>query len=73
MTISAFEMIKSLIHWTSESSLANPASNYPLMPYRDMISFPNAAYGPTKAVLHWLTKAMQIEEPKLNAFSVHPG
>jgi norsolorinic acid ketoreductase len=38
-----------------------------------MIPFYNAAYGPTKLVLHWLTKAMHMEEPELTAFPIDPG
>jgi hypothetical protein len=38
-----------------------------------MIPFQNAAYGPTKLVLHWLTKAMHMEEPELTAFPIDPG
>ncbi|KAH8690749.1 hypothetical protein BGW36DRAFT_389259 [Talaromyces proteolyticus] len=36
-------------------------------------SHPNAAYGPTKAVQHWYTKAISFEDPWLNAFPVDPG
>jgi hypothetical protein len=38
-----------------------------------MIPFQNAAYAPTKLVLHWLTKAMHLEEPELTAFPIDPG
>lgn len=38
-----------------------------------MLPFPNAAYGPTKAMAHWLTKAIHIEEPELTAFPIDPG
>ncbi|KAL5327874.1 hypothetical protein ACEPPN_005580 [Leptodophora sp. 'Broadleaf-Isolate-01'] len=33
----------------------------------------NAAYAPTKVVLHWLTKAIHQEEPELCAFPVDLG
>ncbi|PSS12787.1 hypothetical protein M430DRAFT_106153 [Amorphotheca resinae ATCC 22711] len=39
----------------------------------DMIPMQNAAYAPTKVVLHWLTKAIHIEEPELTAFPIDPG
>lgn len=39
----------------------------------DMIPVQNAAYAPTKVVLHWLTKAIHIEEPWLTAFPIDPG
>ncbi|EHK96732.1 putative Aflatoxin biosynthesis ketoreductase nor-1 [Glarea lozoyensis 74030] len=39
----------------------------------NMIPFQNAAYAPTKLVLHWLTKAMHMEEPELTAFPIDPG
>lgn len=32
-----------------------------------------ATYGPTKLVVHWLTKAIRIEEPELTAFPIDPG
>ncbi|KAI1621969.1 hypothetical protein EDD37DRAFT_683884 [Exophiala viscosa] len=34
---------------------------------------PNSAYGPSKAAVHWFTKAMDREEEKLTAFVIHPG
>ncbi|EPE34835.1 NAD(P)-binding Rossmann-fold containing protein [Glarea lozoyensis ATCC 20868] len=40
---------------------------------KNMIPFQNAAYAPTKLVLHWLTKAMHMEEPELTAFPIDPG
>ncbi|TVY17965.1 Norsolorinic acid ketoreductase [Lachnellula arida] len=40
---------------------------------RNMLPVSNAAYGPTKLVLHYLTKAMHIEEPELTAFPIDPG
>lgn len=33
----------------------------------------NAAYGPSKAAVHWLTKRMDGEEEKLAAFVITPG
>ncbi|TVY13171.1 Norsolorinic acid ketoreductase, partial [Lachnellula arida] len=33
----------------------------------------NAAYGPSKAAVHWLTKRMNAEEDKLAAFVISPG
>lgn len=38
-----------------------------------MLLFPNAAYAPTKLVVHWLTKAIHIEEPEITAFPIDPG
>jgi NAD(P)-dependent dehydrogenase (short-subunit alcohol dehydrogenase family) len=34
---------------------------------------PNAAYGPTKVILHWLTAKMHFEEPKLITLPMDPG
>jgi len=34
---------------------------------------PNAAYGPTKAMVHWLTTRINNEEEKITAFVMHPG
>ncbi|TVY36965.1 Norsolorinic acid ketoreductase [Lachnellula subtilissima] len=39
----------------------------------NMLPMQNAAYGPTKLVLHYLTKAMHIEEPRLTVFPIDPG
>ncbi|KAL9121203.1 MAG: hypothetical protein Q9187_002239 [Circinaria calcarea] len=39
----------------------------------DMIPMQNATYAPTKVVLHWLTKAIHLEEPELIAFPIDPG
>lgn len=41
--------------------------------HSNMKPVPNAAYGPTKVVLHWLTKAISVEEPWLTAFPIDPG
>lgn len=38
-----------------------------------MLPVQNAAYAPTKLVVHWLTKAIYLEEPELTAFPIHPG
>ncbi|KAI0178661.1 NAD(P)-binding protein [Hypoxylon sp. FL1284] len=37
------------------------------------VSYPNAAYAPTKLMAHWYTKAMNQEEPWLTAFPMDPG
>lgn len=34
---------------------------------------PNAAYGPSKAAVHWITKRINVEEDALTAFVIHPG
>ncbi|KAI5927148.1 hypothetical protein F4810DRAFT_652583 [Camillea tinctor] len=51
--------------WVSVGSAAGSIENQP--------PFPNAAYAPTKAAVHWLTKRINDEEPQLNAFLIHPG
>jgi len=38
-----------------------------------MLPMQNAAYAPTKVVLHYLTKAIHFEEPWLIAFPIDPG
>ncbi|KAK5940708.1 hypothetical protein PMZ80_007125 [Knufia obscura] len=48
-----------------------PSSTY--QPSRNPPPVPNAAYAPSKAAAHWLTKRMNMEEDKLTAFVVHPG
>ncbi|EAQ90267.1 hypothetical protein CHGG_02202 [Chaetomium globosum CBS 148.51] len=40
---------------------------------RNFLPMRNAAYGPTKLVQHWLTKAIHTEEPWLIAFPIDPG
>ncbi|OJD32599.1 aflatoxin biosynthesis ketoreductase nor-1 [Diplodia corticola] len=37
------------------------------------LPFPNAAYGPAKAALHYLTRKVHVEHPRLVAFPVDPG
>ncbi|KAL9617887.1 MAG: hypothetical protein Q9160_007375 [Pyrenula sp. 1 TL-2023] len=39
----------------------------------EMLDLPNAAYGPTKLVGHWLAKRIHFEEPQLTVFPIHPG
>ncbi|KAF4628881.1 hypothetical protein G7Y89_g9268 [Cudoniella acicularis] len=40
---------------------------------KNQLSIPNAAYAPSKAAIHWLTKRMNGEEEQLNAFVIDPG
>lgn len=40
---------------------------------RDQMNIPNAAYGPSKAAVHWLTQAISREDEWLCAFVMHPG
>ncbi|KAE9362885.1 NAD(P)-binding protein [Stipitochalara longipes BDJ] len=39
----------------------------------NQLDMPNAAYGTSKAAVHWLTKRMNGEEEKLTAFVLSPG
>lgn len=39
----------------------------------DQPPFPNAAYGPSKAVVNWLTAKINLEDAWLNAFAFSPG
>ncbi|KAL4946452.1 hypothetical protein BDV06DRAFT_234055 [Aspergillus oleicola] len=41
--------------------------------YRNFIPVQNAVYAPSKAVQHWYTKAISVEDPWLTAFPVDPG
>jgi NAD(P)-dependent dehydrogenase (short-subunit alcohol dehydrogenase family) len=40
---------------------------------RKQPSLPNAAYGPTKAAVHWLTKRIDAEEDSIAALVIDPG
>ncbi|KAJ5520978.1 hypothetical protein N7463_001431 [Penicillium fimorum] len=40
---------------------------------RNFLPMQNAAYAPSKAVQHWYTKAISVEDPWLTAFPVDPG
>ncbi|KAJ5952537.1 uncharacterized protein N7479_010950 [Penicillium vulpinum] len=40
---------------------------------KNFIPMQNAAYAPTKAVQHWYTKAISVEDSWLNAFPIDPG
>nr|POE47429.1 norsolorinic acid ketoreductase [Quercus suber] len=53
--------------WVSIGSSAAMLTEMALRP------MPNAAYGPTKVVLHWLTAKMHYEEPKLITLPLDPG
>ncbi|KAJ5153717.1 Short-chain dehydrogenase/reductase SDR [Penicillium coprophilum] len=39
----------------------------------NFVPMQNAAYAPSKAIQHWYTKAISVEDPWLNAFPVDPG
>ncbi|KAJ5321626.1 Short-chain dehydrogenase/reductase SDR, partial [Penicillium brevicompactum] len=39
----------------------------------NFVPMQNAAYAPTKAVQHWYTKAISVEDSWLNAFPIDPG
>lgn len=41
--------------------------------WQDQPEIPNAAYAPSKAAVHWLTKRINAEEESLTAFVMHPG
>lgn len=41
--------------------------------WQDQPEIPNAAYAPSKAAVHWLTKRINAEEDHLTAFVMHPG
>ncbi|KAL1864017.1 hypothetical protein Daus18300_007982 [Diaporthe australafricana] len=51
--------------WVTMGSSAGQLENQP--------PIPNAAYGPSKAAVHWLTKRINAEEDSLTAFVLHPG
>ncbi|KAH8423683.1 uncharacterized protein LDX57_001440 [Aspergillus melleus] len=51
--------------WVSMGSGAGWLENQPPVP--------SAAYGPSKVAVHWLTKRINFEEEKINAFVVNPG
>ena len=62
------------------NTIANEASCVrflPLHSYTDSDRapppIPNAAYGTSKAAVHWLTKRINAEEEKLTAFILSPG
>ncbi|KAJ5632857.1 Short-chain dehydrogenase/reductase SDR [Penicillium lividum] len=40
---------------------------------KNFVLMQNAAYAPTKAVQHWYTKAISVEDSWLNAFPIDPG
>ncbi|KAI1120033.1 NAD(P)-binding protein [Nemania abortiva] len=40
---------------------------------QNLTPFPNSAYSPSKVAVHWLTRKINAEEDKLNAFVVNPG
>lgn len=44
-----------------------------LMLYSNQLPLPNAAYGPSKAMLHWFTVRINGEDAWLNAFVLNPG
>lgn len=35
--------------------------------------FPNGVYGPSKAAAHWISAKINVEDPWLNSFAIHPG
>ncbi|KEF61389.1 uncharacterized protein A1O9_02955 [Exophiala aquamarina CBS 119918] len=39
----------------------------------EQVPVPNAAYGPSKAALNWITKKIHVENPDIIAFPIHPG
>lgn len=40
---------------------------------RGQLTSPSAAYGPSKAAAHWITKRINGEEEKITSFVLHPG
>lgn len=39
----------------------------------EQVPIPNAAYGPSKAALNYLTKKIHVENPDIIAFPISPG
>ena len=40
---------------------------------QEQVDVPNAAYGPSKAALNWITKKIHLEHPDIIAFPLDPG
>ncbi|KAK5251627.1 hypothetical protein LTR11_007645 [Exophiala xenobiotica] len=40
---------------------------------QELVHVPNAAYGPSKAALNWITKKIHLEHPDIIAFPLDPG
>ncbi|TVY37840.1 Norsolorinic acid ketoreductase [Lachnellula subtilissima] len=59
----------------SHNHLSKTQNNLPPLtsPPRSQPAMTNAAYGPSKATVHWLTKRMNAEESALAAFVISPG
>lgn len=51
--------------WVTMGSSASSITNPPPVP--------SAAYGPSKVMIHWLTKRIHVEEEWLTSFVLHPG
>lgn len=39
----------------------------------EQIQVSNAAYGPSKAAVHWLTKRIDVEEERIASIVLNPG
>ena len=39
----------------------------------EKVAVPNAAYGPSKAAVSWISRKIHFENPDLISFNVHPG
>ena len=61
------------IAWESDSLPSHPEHKHSCTLPRNQHPAPNAAYAPTKAMVHWLTKRINGEEETIAAFVVDPG
>lgn len=72
--VTLFKAVRSLLlNSTNTPKFITLGSNAGSIGDMEQVPVPNAAYGTSKAALHWISKKIHQENPELVAFPVHPG
>ncbi|KAM0339579.1 hypothetical protein ACHAPU_010879 [Fusarium lateritium] len=59
-----------LLQKSSAPKVVNVSSSVGCITYQEVVA---GAYGPSKAALNWLTRALHVQNEELVAFALHPG
>ncbi|GAW14936.1 hypothetical protein ANO14919_043420 [Xylariales sp. No.14919] len=68
-----YQATRQLLLKAADPKWVTIGSSAGMIEYRGQAPIPNAAYGPTKAAAHWITKRINAEEETFVAFVIHPG
>ncbi|KAH8683069.1 hypothetical protein BGZ60DRAFT_210621 [Tricladium varicosporioides] len=68
-----FKVVLPLLNASPKAKFVTLGSSAGVIGEMEKRDYPNAAYGPSKAALHYVTKKIHLEHPNIIAFPVDPG